>query len=288
MEATNLPRGARPVQRRLRMYLDTAAAAAGSKGLERIEQMLRLALHLDEPEYDHALHRPTQLYLPGLRCRPLYDAEEFPWSRDAKAAEEAIRLEFLALTRRGVVQPYLQPFDRRRHARARSRPAGVKSGATRGKYPRADWNSYFLYRHGEWVTANSRFCPDTVRFLSTTPLGMGEAIFSVLEPGAWIAPHSGGSNVVLTCHLPLIVPEGCGIRIATETHVWQEGELLVFDDSFLHFAWNNGGGRRVVLLWDIWHPDLTEVEACALKVLFQIIVNGEPVGTSSLIARHRT
>lgn len=283
MEATNLPPGTRSVQRRFRMYLDTAAAAAGSAGLERIEQMLRFALHLDEPDYPNPLHRPTQLYLPGLRCRPVYDAREFLWCRDARSAEESIRREFLALTNRGLFQPYLQPFDERRHAHVRSRLAGVKSGAASSKHRQAGWNSYFLYRHGRWVTVNSGLCAETVRFLSATPLGMGEAMFSVLEPGAWIAPHSGGSNVVLTCHLPLIVPEGCGIRVATETHVWQQGELLVFDDSFLHFAWNNSGDRRVVLLWDIWHPDLTEAEVCALKLLFQIIVNGERAHPSRLL-----
>jgi aspartate beta-hydroxylase len=42
---------------------------------------------------------------------------------------------------------------------------------------------------------------------------------------------------------------------------------LVFDDSFEHEVWNESTERRLVLLFDIFHPDLTDVEQCALKFL---------------------
>jgi aspartyl/asparaginyl beta-hydroxylase (cupin superfamily) len=54
----------------------------------------------------------------------------------------------------------------------------------------------------------------------------------------------------------LRVPKGSAIRVGDSTQRWEEGKALVFDDSFEHEAWNDGPGPRVVLVMDIWHPDL--------------------------------
>ena len=37
---------------------------------------------------------------------------------------------------------------------------------------------------------------------------------------------------------------------------WQEGEVLLFDDSFEHEVFHDGVGPRVVLIVDVWHPQL--------------------------------
>lgn len=41
---------------------------------------------------------------------------------------------------------------------------------------------------------------------------------------------------------------------------WKEGKVLIFDDSFEHEVWHNGTNVRLVLIVDVWHPDLTEEE----------------------------
>ena len=44
-----------------------------------------------------------------------------------------------------------------------------------------------------------------------------------------------------------------------ETHVhWQEGKVLVFDDSFEHEVWNLSNEERLIFIVDIFHPDLSE------------------------------
>lgn len=54
---------------------------------------------------------------------------------------------------------------------------------------------------------------------------------------------------------------------------WKENELLLFDDSFLHEAWNRGmDGDRVVLMLDLWHPELTCFEREAITFLFPSVV----------------
>ena len=56
------------------------------------------------------------------------------------------------------------------------------------------------------------------------------------------------------------MPDGCALRVGNETRPWREGELVVFDDSMEHEAWNLSKELRVVLLFDIWRPELTHRE----------------------------
>jgi len=85
-------------------------------------------------------------------------------------------------------------------------------------------------------------------------------LFSLLRPGAHILPHHGFTNVRLICHLPLLVPAKCGMRVGNETRPWHEGKLTIFDDSMEHEAWNSSDELRVVLLFDIWRPELSQIE----------------------------
>ncbi len=84
-------------------------------------------------------------------------------------------------------------------------------------------------------------------------------MFSALAPRTHIPPHTGESNARLVVHLPLIVPENCGsLRVGFEQRAWRVGEALIFDDSIEHEAWNNSDELRVVLLFDVWNPQLTQ------------------------------
>jgi aspartate beta-hydroxylase len=46
--------------------------------------------------------------------------------------------------------------------------------------------------------------------------------------------------------------------VANETKKWIEGKLIIFDDSFDHEVWNDGKEFRLVLIVDLWHPDLKD------------------------------
>jgi len=86
---------------------------------------------------------------------------------------------------------------------------------------------------------------------------MKTAFFSILAPGKHLPPHRGPFKGVLRYHLGLIVPKpevSCGIRVADETRHWKEGESLVFDDTYMHEAWNNTNRDRVVLFMDFVRP----------------------------------
>ena len=110
-------------------------------------------------------------------------------------------------------------------------------------------------------------------------LPRGAFELSLLAPGTHIAPHCGPTNHRLRLHLALSVPsmpsaprdtsagEGndagdtargaIGIRVGNETRSWRTGSVLLFDDSFEHEVWNRAGAPRLVLIVDVWHPDLS-------------------------------
>ena len=94
------------------------------------------------------------------------------------------------------------------------------------------------------------------------------AMFSLLKAGARISPHTGMFNTRLVCHLPLIVPPNCRFRVGNEVREWEEGKLLIFDDTIEHEAWNDSDEDRIVLIFDIWRPELSEQEKYELTALF--------------------
>ncbi len=103
---------------------------------------------------------------------------------------------------------------------------------------------------------NASICPTTANLVFSIP-EITSCDFSSLKPHTHIKPHTGYSKTVLRCHLPLIIPKGdkCAIRVGDQTRRWKEGELLIFDDSFDHEAWNFSDENRIVLMFDIPNPN---------------------------------
>ena len=92
-------------------------------------------------------------------------------------------------------------------------------------------------------------------------------MFSLLKAGARIAPHTGMFNTRLVCHLPLIVPPRCTFRVGNEVRERREARLFIFDDTIEHEAWNDSDQDRVVLIFDIWRPELDDREREELTAL---------------------
>ncbi|MBU1257181.1 MAG: aspartyl/asparaginyl beta-hydroxylase domain-containing protein, partial [Alphaproteobacteria bacterium] len=97
------------------------------------------------------------------------------------------------------------------------------------------------------------------------------ALWSLLKPGTHIQPHHGLLNTRLICHLPLLAPSDCALRVGAETRAWRTGEMLIFDDSVEHEAWNRSAETRVVLLFEVWRPEILPEEREALTRLFEAI-----------------
>ncbi|HEY9635686.1 MAG TPA: aspartyl/asparaginyl beta-hydroxylase domain-containing protein [Coleofasciculaceae cyanobacterium] len=116
------------------------------------------------------------------------------------------------------------------------------------------WDTFGLYAFGVKIWKNCKLCPETTKLIETIP-NLTTAGFSSLAPSTHIAPHTGYPDGLLRCHLGLSIPQGCGIRVGTETRHWEEGKCLIFDDTLEHEAWNKGTSTRVVLLIDFTAPE---------------------------------
>jgi beta-hydroxylase len=154
-----------------------------------------------------------------------HDPGEFPFCASLEASWHLIREEFLRL-----------------------KPSDLMPWVEKNLYDQG-WDVFGLYAVGKRQDAGCRLCPETTRLVEGIPR-MTMAGFSRLAPGTHIKPHVGYTSTVLRCHLGLIVPDGCALRVGSETRTWEEGKCLVFDDTFEHEAWNRSTRDRTVLLID--------------------------------------
>lgn len=209
--------------------------------------------------------QPKIFYFPELPQVQFYDRASFPWAQALERETPAIRAELLALLQSGDgFAPYMQP--------GRDRPAFDNNGLLGDPA----WSACHLIRNGEPVPEAAQRCPLTLEALGRLPLcrirgRTPTALFSLLRAGAHIPPHNGYLNTRLICHLPLIVPGECALRVGNETRAWREGELMIFDDSIEHEAWNRSAGQRIILLFDIWRPELTELERAQVAATLESI-----------------
>ena len=204
---------------------------------------------------DMALSRPLTLPFMRLPSIPIFHREDFDWAPAVEAAFPDMLRELNAvLEERAEFVPYVQmPEDE---------PKGQFAPLDRN----LDWGAYYFWKSGKLDEEHAQRCPRTVAALAeNAPMCMVPdrapvTFFSALKPGTHIAPHHGATNTRLTVHMPLIIPPDCALRVGGETHVWKPGELVMFDDTILHEAWNNSDRLRVVLIFDVWHPMLTLLE----------------------------
>jgi len=201
---------------------------------------------------------PPVFMVPGVRPKNYFDPSTFQGLGELEGATGAIRSEFLALAES-------------RSETLSSRLGGLHAANRDTSRPGA-WSMIPLIKNGTAVEQFASRCPKTMelaRNLDLPKLGLisPSLYFSVLEPSARIAPHTGITNARLIAHLPLIVPDGCGFRVGGETRRWDVGRALVFDDMTLHEAWNDSDRIRVVLIADLWRPELSEAERRAVSDL---------------------
>jgi aspartyl/asparaginyl beta-hydroxylase (cupin superfamily) len=211
------------------------------------------------------LQQPKNYYFPGLPQIQFYERGDFPWLDRVEAATDAIRGELL-----GVLEDpsSFAPYVTGHANRPRKDQLGMLNNPA--------WSAFYLWKNGEVVPGNAERCPRTLAALADAPLARvpnrsPSILFSLLRPGAHIPPHNGLINTRLICHLPLIVPGRCRFRVGNDVREWVEGKAWAFDDTIEHEAWNDSAETRVILLFDVWRPELTEDERTLVVALFEAI-----------------
>jgi aspartate beta-hydroxylase len=236
----------------------------GADSLERIERGLRIYFREEAPVFPDPRQQPTFFYVPGLPPSAYLERSLFPWIEQLEAQTDAIRQELLQLLP--------SPAGRERVFTTEA----IEQQNLRGLQTPPSWNGYYFYRHGERRADNCAACPVTASTLQSLPLSHvrdhgPEVLFSVFTAGTHLLPHRGVTNTRLVGHLPLLVPPDCALNVGGEVHEWREGRAVIFDDTYEHEAWNRSDRTRVVLIFDIWNPHLTEAERGAIELLVPAI-----------------
>ena len=205
---------------------------------------------------------PTVYHFPGLVEREFHPPRLFPWLTLLEVETDMIAAELAAVmaAERNELVPYIQYASH------------LPLELWRPLNNSLDWTAIHLLRNGELVNANARHTPRTLNLLAAIgqpviPGASPNAMFSLLAPHTQIPPHVGINNSRLVCHLPLVVPPGCWFRVGAETREWRRGEAFVFDDTIEHEAANPSDDLRVVLIFDVWHPDLSPAEREAVAAM---------------------
>ncbi|MGE0178478.1 MAG: aspartyl/asparaginyl beta-hydroxylase domain-containing protein [Sphingomonas sp.] len=231
---------------------------------EKASPRVAMALDLLHGRRELYLQQPNVFYFPGLPQRQFYERDEFGWLGEVEAAAPAMRDELSAvMAADGDFDPYVLS------APDRPPPNNHLLGDP-------SWGAFYLWQGGTPVAGQAERCPATMAALETAPMPViagrsPMALFSLLKPNTHIAPHHGMLNTRLICHVPLIAPDGCALRVGNETREWRFGETLIFDDSFEHEAWNRGTQTRVVLLFEIWRPEIGAAEREELTAVFEAV-----------------
>ena len=232
------------------------------------DDLFRQSLDLLSGRAQHYPSRPTRYFYPGLPGRQFYPTSRFDWASPLAAATGDIRAELQALLSKQAAAdagfaPYVEKTGRE----------GVSLSHPLLDNP--DWSAFYLIKQGQRIEENIRRCPKTWAAIeaigdAANPAPAPSVLFSLLQPGAAIPPHHGQINTRLICHLPIVLPGDCGLRVGNETREWKDGEVFIFDDTVEHEAWNNSDQPRYVLIFEIWHPDLSQRQRRLLTDFFKL------------------
>jgi aspartate beta-hydroxylase len=242
-------------------YLRERLVPEAAPKADRFTQSLEIMLGKKQIYFQ----QPRIYYFPELPQVQFYDRDDFPCFDKLEAATADIREEMLAVLKDGsAFRPYVEGDP----SRPRSDQTGLQENPS--------WGAFYLWRDGEIVAENAARCPKTMAALEGFPLvevqnRSPSVLFSLLLPGARIPPHTGIVNTRLICHLPLLVPPGCGLRVGNDVRVPVEGKAWLFDDTIEHEAWNNSDRPRVILLFETWRPELTDEERGLVCSMFKAI-----------------
>ncbi len=242
-------------------------ARFGANAMRRVQQSLDIYLGHDLTRPQSPLQRPLFLYVPGLSETPYLDPAQFDWVEQALDLRCEIAREAQAvLTQASGITPFLEATN----------DADLSAYLRSSTPAKAGWDAYFFYRHGNRFDAHLQQCPAATQLLNAlTKIDIAEhapeICFSVLAGGTNILPHTGVTNSRVVAHLPLILPGQCALKVAGIERAWRIDEVLIFDDTFEHEAWNRSPSERVILLMDTWHPDLHAEEREAIAEIVREI-----------------
>jgi beta-hydroxylase len=117
------------------------------------------------------------------------------------------------------------------------------------------WKRFYLKWYDASHPSAERLCPKTYALLKNIP-SVKAAMFAELPPGAKLNPHRDPFAGSMRYHLGLATPndDRCFIEVDGQRYSWRDGQGVIFDETFIHWAENTSGQDRVILFCDVERP----------------------------------
>jgi beta-hydroxylase len=117
------------------------------------------------------------------------------------------------------------------------------------------WSRFYVTWYGYTHHSARRLCPRTVAILRRVPAVQG-AMFAYLPPGGQLTRHADPIAISLRYHLGLATPnsDACFINVDGRNLSWRDGEVLMFDETYLHYVRNDTESDRLILMCDVQRP----------------------------------
>jgi beta-hydroxylase len=117
------------------------------------------------------------------------------------------------------------------------------------------WKRFYLKWYDASHPSAEQLCPQTYALLKSIP-SVKAAMFAELPPGGKLNPHRDPYAGSLRYHLGLATPndDRCFIDVDGERHSWRDGQGVMFDETFIHWAINGSESDRIILFCDVERP----------------------------------
>ena len=174
----------------------------------------------------------------SVSSKPVLNKEDFPELTTLRENWELIRDESLSLAESGHISTSTKTND-----------------LAFNSFFRTGWKRFYLKWYDDFLPSAQQYCPKTVELLKSMP-NVNAAMFASLPPGARLPTHRDPYAGSLRYHLGLKTPnsDDCMISIDGEPYSWRDGEDILFDETYIHFAENSTDQQRIILFCDVQRP----------------------------------
>ena len=116
------------------------------------------------------------------------------------------------------------------------------------------WKRFYLKWYEDSHPSAMTLCPQTTELLRSLP-SVKAAMFAELPDGSRLPRHRDPYAGSLRYHrADYPNDDRCFIEVDGERYSWRDGEGVMFDETYLHYAENQSGQNRLILFCDIERP----------------------------------
>jgi beta-hydroxylase len=139
---------------------------------------------------------------------------------------------------------------------------------------RRGWKRFYLKWYNNFHPSALEYCPQTIALLKSMP-NIKAAMFVVLPAGSFLPVHRDPYAGSLRYHLGLITPnsEECKIVVDGQEYSWRDGEDVLFDETYIHYAENKTDKDRLIFFCDVERPMKSKIGVVLNNIFSWLILS---------------